>query len=247
MQTKKGFTLIELLIVIAIIAVLVSILLPALRKARESARDVICRTNIKSLQLATIFYTEDHKGKMPEFSWSEYLWVNKIAPYLDDLDKVRYCPTTKRRGTFSGACEWGSSKETWVWDWGGPEGPEEGSYALNGWFYTRKPPYSDAHYKSITGVSSTWRAPVFADSIWIDAHNFDTDTCPSDLNLDNGRRMPNMCRFLINRHGGHINVGFSDGHMEAVELGALWSLKWNEEWTVQSWMKREDGTPIYNK
>lgn len=44
----KGFTLIELLVVIAIIALLLAILMPALRKAKESAREIICRANLRS-------------------------------------------------------------------------------------------------------------------------------------------------------------------------------------------------------
>lgn len=49
---KKGFTLIELLVVIAIIALLLSIVMPAMRKAREIARKVICQSNYKQLGVA---------------------------------------------------------------------------------------------------------------------------------------------------------------------------------------------------
>ena len=66
-QKRKGFTLIELLVVIAIIALLLAVVMPARSKAKDMARDLLCRTNLKSMQLATILYTEAQDGKMPEY------------------------------------------------------------------------------------------------------------------------------------------------------------------------------------
>ena len=67
-RSLTAFTLIELLVVVSIIALLVSILLPALGKAREQARGVLCLSSIRQNQIALIFYLDDNDDCFPPSS-----------------------------------------------------------------------------------------------------------------------------------------------------------------------------------
>ncbi len=116
-MNKKGFTLIELLVVISIIALLVSILMPALSRARESARNSLCQSNLRQYGLATTMYTSDNNGGfMDQYYWlysrqsllryqalgnyqSNCRWHDPrleldgaFTEYLDD-EKVHICPS----------------------------------------------------------------------------------------------------------------------------------------------------------
>jgi prepilin-type N-terminal cleavage/methylation domain-containing protein/prepilin-type processing-associated H-X9-DG protein len=65
MKKSKGFTLIELLVVIAIIALLLSVLLPALRKAKEMAMRVSCKSNLRQVLIGAAAYAVRNDDALP--------------------------------------------------------------------------------------------------------------------------------------------------------------------------------------
>ena len=82
---RFGFTLVELLVVISIIALLMAVLLPALNRAREQAKRIVCMNNIKQLTTAWGMYADTYNDKM----------VNTATPSqgAPQCDQCPDCPT----------------------------------------------------------------------------------------------------------------------------------------------------------
>jgi len=62
-RQSRAFTLIELLVVIAIIALLMAILMPAMSKAKESAREIVCKSHLSSVGLGMMMFLQDNDMK----------------------------------------------------------------------------------------------------------------------------------------------------------------------------------------
>ena len=85
MKNRKGFTLIELMIVIAIIGILAAMAIPNFKKARESAREKACYSNIRVILGAIEMYNMDNSTMMtnvdiPTLVSGKYLKTSPVLP-----------------------------------------------------------------------------------------------------------------------------------------------------------------------
>jgi len=66
-QRCYGFTLVELLVVIGIIAILASIVFAVTMRAKASALQTRCLSNVRQLAQATLMYASENSGVLPPF------------------------------------------------------------------------------------------------------------------------------------------------------------------------------------
>jgi prepilin-type N-terminal cleavage/methylation domain-containing protein/prepilin-type processing-associated H-X9-DG protein len=140
---RRGFTLIELLVVVAIIAILAAFLFPVFAKARETARQTQCVSNLRQIYHALKLYADD---------WDETYWLPTPGPingpYLPYLQSkaVLECPSNPTGdGKYStwkdyfGCKANGEGENCRAWPFGlnGVENKISlpSSYYFNGWAY----------------------------------------------------------------------------------------------------------------
>jgi prepilin-type processing-associated H-X9-DG protein len=76
---------------IPVIFILAAILFPVFARARENARRASCQSNMKQLTLATMQFTMDNNGQLPDLSTPEAIRVS-LGRYVKD-PKIYTCPS----------------------------------------------------------------------------------------------------------------------------------------------------------
>jgi prepilin-type N-terminal cleavage/methylation domain-containing protein/prepilin-type processing-associated H-X9-DG protein len=235
---RGAFTLMELLVVIAVIAILAAMLLPALSRAKESARSLKCKSNVRQVSLALQLYVGDRNvyplptDRVRDGVRTHSFWFDAILPYTSSrwTDPLYKCPSYKLRTT--------TLAQLNVADY--PEGPF-GSYGYNAgngavlgrWDLGRHrgdlPPDRLLEFGVITRDSQVvapsemiaigdsnfvpWAGLFVAGHYLID---YQLSMYPKELALQS-----QCLKLLKQRHNANHNVGFCDGHVEVIKASRL--------------------------
>lgn len=226
---RNAFTLIELLVVISIIALLIAMLLPALEAARDSARRVMCASNLRQLGVVVPIYANDNDDRLPPAlvgAMTAGDWQFFIAPYVIGEGKRRqrfgldYLPCPVEVGSHNGQfMEWHA--------WG-----SAGSYGVNyagngskpfGYWRTETGPMNNQGSKMISKVDEGEFLAADATLPYIDSPDWLAFKVDSDGDgvLDTYRdslQGPWLYNQFEPRHSGTANMVFVNGAVQNVLL-----------------------------
>jgi len=262
----KAFTLIELLVVISVIVLLIAILLPALRRAKNLARETVCQANLKQWGQIMDLYTQESEGRFPELSLAVDIYIlrgpyeennHRVSAYAPvSTEGISCCPTaTQGPGDSTRKDEWtlGIGMDSWqgelryggtfrAWEITGLGSPFQCSYGFNGWFCSYQAIRSNfiifAKALDTFSLRGSANIPIFLDATRDAEWPSGKYPPPPVEGHDGNYSMRPFSTFCINRHNGRINGLFLDWSVRKIGLKELWKLNWDSEFdTANPWTK----------
>jgi len=258
-RSSKAFTLIELLVVIAIIALLLSVLMPALRKAREQARQAVCTSHLHSWGTSFALYGNDNDQKVnPSLvcfpdnvaPTAIVCWDDTLSRYYADK-KIMICASAQKPGTDAFGLNMsraGSKNTYWEVDTQHRNGltyHAVGGYGVN--IYASYPEVnvwekagqaSLAWHWGLLTMKNAQEIPLMGDCAW-------RETYPSNKHVDgsgsacgfrtteNGARADwGIDNFNMRRHGKQVDMVFYDSSVRRLLLPELWTLRWSRDFDM---------------
>ena len=246
-----AFTLVELLVVVAILALLISLLMPVLTRAKDLAKDTLCRTNLNAIQKAMDFYRRDNDDVIPvaciynsggtpnALEWKPYweTWNNFIAEYPGE-NRYGWRP----KGGYT-------DPDTFICPSYEHEPGLRGTYGLNHRMSEEDQRYRDGYnWVKFIPATNTWHYLMG-----------DSTLRPTKMYLSGDAEGPGpghgqnyVFSYAANyrsadfRHlvtpgepeSGHVNIVFHDGHVEGTPRDEIYDQHWG--WGKLPWWNRDE-------
>lgn len=222
---QKAFTLIELLIVVAIIALLLSISIPALRRAKEAGRVVVCKSTLRGLTAAHYMYYTLHKRLLP-ISTQLKRDNDEMRPWfvLDDYRSLLDLPPLAERYKKRHWPDWQEYKPSYPKKYICPSAKvalnsaEEGLYAMNRSYGLNSHVYYFEDYVKMRLNSQSGSILAMADAMdwWFNCWQCDVYTQHGEQWL-----IFDTYGSAAYRHNHKANTAFWDGHVEQMTAEQL--------------------------
>ena len=231
--------------------------MPALSRARNQAKSVLCQTNLHGWGLEFQLYAHDNEGSLPltksgnaEPDWADFMWAPSKKNKSYKGPDLLVCPmATKRRSPHVlGLKQSGTTFSPWSSVYG-----TIGSYGLNHWCTKPDPMLVEREGGYIWGFEAkyAWRIihvkgastiPTLADCMVGSCFPLSVDEPPEfpdyytgPFSLRSGNAMQEFC---IDRHRRGSNAVFMDGSVRKVGLKELWTLRWHRNYDAcGAWTK----------
>jgi prepilin-type N-terminal cleavage/methylation domain-containing protein/prepilin-type processing-associated H-X9-DG protein len=239
MVRNKAFTLIELLIVIAVIALVLALLMPAMARARQQGRSVLCSSNLRQMLFAAAMYANENDEYFPmaiinevtgnlrrmrAWDFTTVSGQSVVEPGLlwqgEMIEKIQQCPS------FRGAANWANDPYT---------GYNYNSSYIGGTAAVKNGEIM-AHTVVMSAKVGEIRKPnecaVFGDGEWADgANKFMRSPFPGELdkNFTSGRYAGTQGY----RHLGKTNVAWADGSVRAVRKRCTETIEGEKQYIVE--------------
>lgn len=218
LHDRRGFSLLELLLGVLLISILAVLLFTAGGKARESAGNVRCVSNLKSLGIGIYAYAADFNGSILPRSLGLYrleddkpplterMWTSRLVGlgYVTDPE-VFYCPLFSPKTA-------GQARFKIINDQGSLGTAGADTYGMRVWVSPGTPiwksPTREEH-KRLSSIRDPAEFFLLADSLW---------THPAYRSQGYGIS-PGLEKeqFIHLRHSGKANALFADGHVAATD------------------------------